>query len=188
MILARGDAGPVITNLCTTQAVDDIARAHGGREVIRTGIGQAYISEGALNNLACVAGEGSGGCLFPRINYANDSLATMAHTLEHIAKRGPLSRVVAAIPHYAMVKADIACPTQQAYSALEELREEGEPDWADAARTDLTDGIKYQDENRWVYVRVSATEPLIRVISEAPERAEAEALTEEFVTAVRRLV
>jgi len=87
-----------------------------------------------------------------------------------------------------MAKATIACPTQHAFSALEELRGEGEPDWADPQRTDLTDGIKYQDDRRWVYIRVSATEPLIRVLSEAPDRAEAEALAEEYVTAVRRLV
>jgi len=188
MILARGDVGPVVTNLCTTQAVDDLARAHGDREVVRTGIGQAYISEGALNNRACVAGEGSGGCLFPKLNYANDSLATMAHVLEHVAQRGSLSRIIADIPQYHMAKATIACPTQRAYSALEELRAQGEPDWADPAKTNLSDGIKYQDDCRWVYVRVSATEPLIRVIAEAPETAEAEGLAAEFVTAVRRLV
>jgi len=186
MILSRGDPGPVVTNLCTTRAVDDLARAH-GRPIIHTGIGQAYISEAALNNQACVAGEGSGGCLFPRLNYANDSLATMAHILQHVATRGSLAAIVADIPQYAMVKATIPCPTQRAFSALEELRELGEPDWADPARTGLTDGIKYQDDCRWVYVRVSATEPLIRVISEAPDRAGAQALTEEFVTTVRRL-
>jgi len=188
MILSRGDEGPIVTNLCTTQAVDDIARAHGGRQVIRTGIGQAYVSEAALNNAACVAGEGSGGCLFPRLNYANDSLATMAHILELIAHRGSLSQVVAAIPRYTMAKATIPCPTQYAFSALEELREQGEPEWADPARTDLSDGIKYHDDRRWVHVRVSATEPLIRVIAEAPDRAEAQALTDEFVSMVRQLI
>lgn len=188
MILSRGDAGPVVINVCTTQAVDDIARKYGSREVIRTGIGQAYVSEAALNNRACVAGEGSGGCLFPRVNYANDSLATMAHILELVAKRGKLCDIVREIPQYHMSKVAIPCPTQHAYSALEELREQGEPEWADPARTDLTDGIKYQDDNRWSYVRVSATEPLIRVISEAPEQGEAERLTEDFVTEVRRLI
>jgi phosphomannomutase len=188
MILSRGDAGPVVTNLCTTQALDDLARQHGGREVIRTGIGQAYVSESALNNLACVAGEGSGGCLFPKLNYANDSLAAMAHTLEHVAKCGRLSQVVAAIPQYAMAKAELPCPTQHAFSALEALRDEGEPDWADPARTDLTDGIMYRNDRRWAYIRVSATEPLIRVLSEAPDVVEAQALAEEYVTAVRRLM
>ena len=188
MILSRGDAGPIVTNLCTTKALDDIARAHGGRAVIHTGIGQAYVSEAALNNRACVAGEGSGGCLFPRLNYANDSLATMAHILELIARRGSLSQVIGAIPRYTMAKATIPCPTQYAYSALEDLRALGEPDWADAVCTELSDGIKYCNDDRWVYVRVSATEPLIRVIAEAPDPAEAQALTDEYVTAIRQLI
>lgn len=188
MILSRGDTGPLVTNICTTQALDDLARRHGGREIIRTGIGQAYVSEAALNHRACVGGEGSGGCLFPKLNYANDSLATMAHILELIAHTGSLSQVVRSIPRYYMSKATIPCPTQYAFSALEELREQGEPEWADPARTDLSDGIKFQADSRWTYVRVSATEPIIRVISEAPDKAEAETLTHDFVTAVRRLI
>jgi phosphomannomutase len=188
MILSRGDAGPVVTNLCTTQTLDDLAAAHGGHAVIRTGIGQAYISEQSLNTRACVGGEGSGGCLFPRLNHANDSLAAMGHILELMARRDSLSGIIAGIPQYAMVKASVPCPTHHAFSALEEIRANGAPAWADSALTDLSDGIKYQAEKRWVYVRVSATEPLIRVISEAPTVDEARKLTEGFVTAVRRLV
>lgn len=187
MILSRGDEGPVVTNLSTTRAVDDLAARH-GRQVIRTGIGQAYISEGALNNRACVAGEGSGGCLFPRLNYANDSLATMAHVLQLVAQRGSLAQIVAEVPEYHMAKAATSCPTQYAYSALEALREQGEPEWADPALTDLSDGIKYQDDHRWVHVRVSVTEPLIRVISEAPDKSEAQALADDMMATVKRLV
>ncbi|MEN6642119.1 MAG: phosphoglucosamine mutase [Armatimonadia bacterium] len=188
MVLSRGDAGPVVINLCTTQTVDDIAQRHGGREVVRTGIGQAYISEQSVNRRACVGGEGSGGCLFPRLNYANDSLAAMAHILELMAHRDSLSQIVADLPQYTMSKASVPCPTHHAYSALEDLRAQGEPEWADPSRTDLSDGIKYQNGKQWVYVRVSATEPLIRVISEAETPEEARRLTEEMVTAVRRLV
>ncbi|NPV46972.1 MAG: phosphoglucosamine mutase [Armatimonadetes bacterium] len=188
MILSRGDPGPVVVNLCTTQAVEDIAAAHGDREVIRTGIGQAYVSEQALNSRACVAGEGSGGCLFPRINYANDSLATMGHILQLVAGRTSLREVVASLPRYAMTKAALPCRTHNAFSALERLREEGEPAWADPAQTELADGIKYRNRDRWVYVRVSATEPLIRVIAEAPTQGESEWLVREFLSAIRRLI
>lgn len=187
MILARGDGGPVVVNLCTTSAIEDIAAAHGGREVLRTGIGQAYISEQALNSRACVGGEGSGGCLFPRLNYANDSLAAMGHILQLMAHHERLSEIVGHVPRYHMAKASVPCPTQHAFSALEELRSQGEPDWADPARTDLTDGIKYQDGRRWVYVRVSMTEPLIRIIAEAEQAEEAQRLTQYYVSAIRRL-
>jgi phosphomannomutase len=188
MILSRGDAGPVVTNLCTTQALDDIARAHDNRPVIHTGIGQAYISEAALNNGACVGGEGSGGCVFPGLNYCNDSLTTMAHVLELIARRGPLSKIVKSLPQYSMVKATVPCPTQFAFSALEALRMQGEPEWADPALTDLSDGIRYQGDHRWAYVRVSATEPLIRVIAEAPEPEEAKELTDQLLGTIRQII
>lgn len=187
MVLSRGDEGPVVTNLCTTQALEDIARVHGS-SVVRTGIGQAYISHTALSSRASVGGEGSGGCLFPKLNYANDSLAAMAHILELLARRGSLAGIVAALPRYHMAKAALPCPTQYAFSALEELREQGAPDWADPALIDLSDGIKYLGEQRWASVRVSATEPLIRVISEAPEAPQAQELTDELLAAVRKLL
>lgn len=188
-VLRRGEAGPVVVNVCTTRAVEDITAAYDERPVIRTGTGQAYISEQALNSQACVGGEGSGGCLFPRINYANDSLAAMGHILELLAHAGgSFSDLVSSLPRYHMTKAALACPTQYAFSALEALREAGPPEWADPARTDLTDGLKYEGEQQWVYVRVSATEPLIRVISEATSAEDARQLNREYINAMRKLI
>jgi phosphomannomutase len=185
MILARGDPGPVVTNLSSTMAVEAIAD-HYQRRVIRTRVGQAYIAEAALNYAAAVAGEGSGGILLPKLNYANDSMAAMAHILELIARRRlPLSRLVREIvPSYHMVKLAIPCSLDAVFGVLERVRALPPPDWAIAENLD--DGLKYIGPKQWVHVRASQTEPLIRVIAEAEERAVAEALAREFVAAVRR--
>jgi phosphomannomutase len=184
MILSRGDAGPVITNLSTTQAVGDIARRH-GREVIRTPIGQAHIAEAAANHAAAVAGEGSGGVVFPRINYAQDSLACMGHLLESMARsEKTLAQLVAAVPVYHMVKEVVKCPTERAFSVLESLRRQGRPSGTEYE--DLQDGIKYGTGDRWVHIRVSMTEPIIRVIAEARRRETAEDLVRFYVSEIRR--
>lgn len=185
MILSRGDPGPVVTNLSTTCAVEDIAARH-GRELIRTHVGQAYIAEAALNHRAAVAGEGSGGIVLPRINYAHDSMAAMAHILELLAKRDvPASRLVAdVVPPYAIVKLTIPCPLDAAFKVLERVRALRPPDWAVAQNLD--DGIKHIGEDRWVHVRASQTEPVIRVIAEAREQQVAESIAREWVAAVRR--
>ena len=73
-------------------------------------------------------------------------------------------------------------------AALEKLREEGEPEWAAPSQTELQDGLKYRNRDRWVYVRVSATEPLIRVIAEAPSQGEADWLARDFMARIKRLV
>lgn len=185
MILRRGDPGAVVTNLSTTEGLADIARRY-GREIIRTGIGQAYITEAALNYGAALAGEGSGGIVFPRLNFAHDSLAAMAHVLELLARLTvPISEFIREeLPHYAMRKTQVPCPSEQAYTVLEELREAPLPGWA--TERNLDDGLLLRAEGKWVHVRVSQTEPMIRIIAEAREEAEAQALAEEYVTKVRR--
>ncbi|MBC7287470.1 MAG: phosphoglucosamine mutase [Armatimonadetes bacterium] len=185
MLLSRGDPGPVVVNLSTTSAVDVIARRY-DREVIRTKIGQAYVCEAALNYCAAVAGEGSGGVVVPRLNYANDSMAVMAHILELIAKRQvPVSELVReTVPPLHMVKLVVPCGMDQVFGVLERIRNHRPPDWA--VSENLDDGIKYIGEDCWVHVRASQTEPLIRVIAEAEDATLAEEIARDFVALVRR--
>lgn len=186
MVLGRGDPGPVVTNLSTTMAVDDVARKH-GREVVRTGIGQVFIAEAAVNYEAAIAGEGSGGIVFPAINYAHDSIAALGHLVNLMAERGePISALVAQVPRYAIVKREVVCPPQRAYSVLEELRGRIDATWAE--EINLEDGIKLVGQDRWVHIRVSLTEPRIRVIAEAAAKGLALDLADEYVRAVERLV
>ncbi|MFW6437509.1 MAG: phosphoglucosamine mutase, partial [Armatimonadota bacterium] len=183
-VLSRGDEGPVVTNLSTTMAVDDVARKH-NRAVIRTGVGQVFIAETALNYDAAIAGEGSGGIVFPRINYAHDSIAALAHILDLMAQRGqPISELVAEVPKYTIVKREIVCPPQRAYSVLEELRRSLDAPWANDIS--LEDGIKLTGSDRWVHIRVSMTEPRIRVIAEAAAEGLAIDLADGYVRLVER--
>ena len=187
MILRRGDPGPVVTNLSTTMAVGDIARRH-GRGLHWTAIGQAYITESALNHNAAIAGEGSGGIIFPRLNCAHDSMAAMAHILDLLASTGgSIGKFIADhIPRYVMRAQRIPCPTEQAYTVLEGIRSPELPEWAQ--ELDLRDGIKIMAPDRWVHIRVSQTEPLIRVIAEATDEQTAAGLVREYVSRVRRLL
>jgi phosphomannomutase len=185
MILSRGDAGPVVTNVCTTRAVDDIAERH-GRRAIHTYVGQAYIAEAAVNHGAAVAGEGSGGVLLPGINYANDSIAAMAHILELLAKSGRrVSGLIAEVlPTYHIVKLAVPCPVDRAFGVLARVREAPPPSWAESRN--LNDGVKYVGSDRWVHVRASQTEPLVRVIAEACDVDVADGAARDMASLVRR--
>jgi phosphomannomutase len=186
LILSRGDEGPVVTNLSTTSAVDEIAGRHGKRRVIRTRIGQAYIAEAAFNHRAAVAGEGSGGVVMPRLNYGHDSQAAMAHVLELLTKRetSPSRLVAEVLPRYCMVKLAVPCKLEDVFKVLERVRELPPPEWA--VSQNLEDGIKHIGEDRWVHIRASQTEPLIRVIAEARDGKVAQEVAREWVAAVRR--
>jgi phosphomannomutase len=185
MILRRGDPGPVVTNFSTSMMIEEIAARH-GRVVHRTGIGQAYITEAALNYGAAIAGEGSGGVVFPRLNFAHDSLAAMAHLLDLLAQvEVPLSGLAAEVlPTYVMRKAQVPSPSERTYAVLERLREEPLPAWAQSQN--LEDGLLLRGPDRWVHVRASQTEPAIRVIAESREPETTEALLREYLTKVRR--
>ena len=104
-----------------------------------------------------------------------------------MAARGePLSTLVAQIPRYTIVKREITCAPQRAYSVIEELRSRLEAPWAE--EINLEDGIKLVGRDRWVHIRVSLTEPRIRVIAEAAARGLALDLADEYERTVERLV
>ncbi|MGQ9524228.1 MAG: phosphoglucosamine mutase [Armatimonadota bacterium] len=171
-VLAR-TPGTVVCNVSTTLAMEEIAARHNSR-LVRTRVGQAHVVEAMLNTGAVIGGEGSGGVVFPQVNYAHDSMASAGHILQFMAQSGkPLSALAEAVPAYHMVKQKIYCSPERVYSVLQRIRESVEED-PRGADVDLTEGIRLLWNGASVHVRASITEPLIRIIAEArnPQRAE----------------
>ncbi|MGQ9732580.1 MAG: phosphoglucosamine mutase [Candidatus Zipacnadales bacterium] len=186
-VLRRGDPGPLVTNISTTHGLEQIADRY-GRAVIRVKVGQSFVAEAALANDAAVAGEGSGGVMFPRINCAHDSIAALAHILELMAHTGQsLGALVRSLPQLHMMKLAIPCPAARVSGVLEDIRREAEQG-AFGGELDLEDGVKIIDGSSWVHVRASITEPIIRVISEAEDAEKAQDLAERFARRVRQAI
>jgi phosphoglucosamine mutase len=163
--------GPVVTNVSTSQAIETVAGRYGA-EVIRTPVGQAYISEAMIEHQAVIGGEGSGGVTVPEVQLSHDSAATLSLILQYLAQsRQRISELVQRLPCYAMFKHNIPVEPSRIYSILQGLRDEvaGE----DTLAVDLTDGIKVSWPDGWVHVRASNTESMIRLIAESedPSRA-----------------
>lgn len=183
--IVLGDGcGQVVTNLCTTRSVEEIARRHGAR-LERTKIGEPHIVEAMLFADACLGGEGSGGVVLPRVNHTFDSTATIGCILEHLARSGKtISEVAANVPRYHMVKERIPCPPDRAPAVMERMREIVE-EHPELGTVDLTDGVRVERGTAWVHVRASMTEPVLRVIAEAETAASARALADETSSRVR---
>jgi phosphomannomutase len=165
IVLARR-RGPVVANLSTTRAVDDIAKKF-GVPVIRTKIGQAYVAEAAVKHRAAVAGEGSGGVIIPEVHCAMDGLAAIAFVLDHLARtRAPLSKLAGSLPRYVMIKKKIPLDYTKIFKVIHKARRAAEND-PKGARLDLSDGIKLDWRGSWLHVRPSNTESMIRLIAEA---------------------
>jgi phosphomannomutase len=167
--------GTVVTNVSTTHAVDDVAKQYGGT-VVRTPVGQSYISEAMVEHGAVIGGEGNGGVAVPRVLCSHDAAAAQGLILEHMARTGATLRaLVDALPSYAMLKHDFAVRPSVLYSVLQGFRDEIEHE---SLPSDVSDGIVVSFDDGWVHVRASQTESMIRVIAEGPAPARARDLVD----------
>lgn len=166
----RRQRGPVVVNLSTSLVVDDAAAAH-GVTVERAPVGEANVARALRAAGAVVGGEGNGGVMLPALHLGRDAPLAAALVLDLLATdRRPLSERVAARPQYAIVKAKAPRGADLAalYAALESR-------FADATR-DRQDGLRLSWPDRWLHVRPSGTEPIVRLIAEAPTADAAEGL------------
>ncbi|HEV3470211.1 MAG TPA: phosphoglucosamine mutase [Pyrinomonadaceae bacterium] len=172
-VLAR-EPGPVVANLSTTGALDSVA-ARFGCPVYRSKIGEANVAEEMARRGAVVGGEGNGGVIYPRINFARDSLVAMALVLHLLAETGrTVSELLGELPHPCMLKEKMVCRSDRIRAVLRALRDAYAP-----LPIDLSDGVKVTTPDGWLLVRGSNTEPIIRLVAEAETEARARELIED---------
>jgi phosphomannomutase len=166
--------GPVVVNMSTSRIVEDIAR-EAGCKFLRSAVGEANVVAGMRAAGAVIGGEGNGGVIDPRIGWVRDPFIGMAMILNHMADQGQkLSELVASLPSYAMLKTKYAVPKEKLSAALEAI----EKRWPDA-KVNKQDGLRLDWPDRWVHVRPSNTEPVVRVIAESPTEAETKQLCDD---------
>lgn len=171
-VLEKHRKGPVAVNLATSRSIQRIAEQHGCPFQF-TKIGEINVSETMVAIGAAVGGEGNGGVIIPDIHPCRDSYAGMAIVLELLAHSGKtVSSLCAEIPRYVMVKEKIQIRGEMAGDILRGLRRRYE----DKSIT-LIDGVHVEmDSDTRFLVRLSNTEPVIRIVTEAPDIERAQAL------------
>jgi phosphomannomutase len=170
----RRRPGPVVTSYSTSGMVEALARAHGQR-LIRGPVGESRIVDLGLAEGAVLAGEGSGGVAVMPLDVAYDGLLALGLVLEEMATRGrSVAELAADLPSLFMTKRQLPCPPNLVYKVIERFRRHHAND-----APDCTDGVRLSWGDAWLHVRASGTEPLLRIIAEAPDPARAEALAGE---------
>lgn len=166
--------GPVVTNLSTSLVVDDAALESGGA-VERAPVGEANVVERMVARQAVVGGEGNGGVILPAVHLGRDAPVAAALALGLLAKRREtVSALVDAWPRYVIVKAKLPRPDRPLDDVYAALRAR----WPDGS-ADAQDGLRLGWLDRWVHVRPSGTESVVRVIAEAPTEAAAQGMVED---------
>ena len=175
---AADDAAPVVvTNLSSSRLLEDVAQRTGAR-VLRTAVGEANVAAAMLQHLSPIGGEGNGGVIWPVCGYVRNSLAGAALLLEMLALRDlPLHAIVDALPRYAMLKQKIEIAPADRDAVVARLAPALLAHFNDAD-VNCEDGVRLDWPDRWVHVRPSNTEPILRIIAEAPDEADANELAD----------
>lgn len=172
-------SGPIVANQSTTMAVRWVAEQH-GVPFHESRVGEYYVVQKMKAVGAIFGGEGNGGVILPALHYGRDALVGTALFLSHLAKSGGDAQALRQrYPDFAMIKEKLSLPssvklTPKVWDRLQTLA----PD----AHATMDDGLKLRWGDHWVHIRPSGTEPLIRIIAEAPSPSQANALIETWRT------
>jgi len=167
-VVLRHRRGPVVTNLSTSRVVDDVAAA-AGVPVIRAPVGEVNVAVRMRTEKAPIGGEGNGGVILSEVHLGRDAPIGVALMLQLLVEEArPLSQIVRDLPRYVIVKDKLDRPAASLDSVYKALRGA-----FPSAAADTQDGLRLAWPDRWVHVRPSGTEPIVRVIAEAPTAEEA---------------
>jgi phosphomannomutase len=171
----RRTPGPVVTNLSTSRVVEDVAEAFGAA-CVRAPVGEVNVARRMQRENAVVGGEGNGGVILPALHHTRDAPLASALILQHLAEESVTpSEAAARWPSYDIVKEKVSFPREalaDGYAALA-------ADLGAEARDD-SDGLRLEwpSKKAWLHVRPSGTEPVVRLIAEAPDAVSAQRLVD----------
>ena len=172
-VLSKSSSKIAISNIASTQALREVVDMHNGKHYYSE-VGEANVVKTMKDRKAIIGGEGSGGIVYPPISYRRDALIAIALFLTHLAKeKTTMTRLKKKYPYYKILKEKITIDqSTNMDSILQKLRDNYKNNIIDN-----TDGLKiYLKDNRWIYIRQSNTEPVLRIYIEASTLKEANRL------------
>ncbi|WP_315350412.1 phosphoglucosamine mutase [Segatella oris] len=175
--------GNTVSNLSSTRALRDVTEKHGG-VYTASAVGEVNVTTKMKEVNAVIGGEGNGGVIYPESHYGRDALVGIALFLSSLAQKGcKVSELRATFPEYFIAKNRIDLTASTDVDAILEKVKEQYGKESDVKVTDI-DGVKLDFPDKWVHLRKSNTEPIIRVYSEASTIEEADALGKKLMQVV----
>jgi len=175
--------GSTVSNLSSSRALRDVTRKH-GCEYFAAAVGEVNVTTVMKEKNAVIGGEGNGGIIYPESHYGRDALVGIALFLTHLAKeKKATSQLRATYPQYYIAKQKIELtPDIDVDAILTAVKQK----FASYDVTDI-DGVKIDFPDKWVHLRKSNTEPIIRIYSEAANKKEAEEAGKEIIDIIKEL-
>jgi phosphomannomutase len=181
--LLSSQTGAVVSNMSSSKALRDLAESKGG-SYTASAVGEVNVVNEMKRTNAVLGGEGNGGIILPELHYGRDALVGIALALTHLAKSGKtMSELRAGYPEYYMAKQKIELvPDLDVDGILASIAER----YSDEELSTI-DGVKITWSDRWVHLRKSNTEPIVRIYTEAPSVDEATRLGQNFMDIIASL-
>jgi phosphomannomutase len=175
--------GNTVSNLSSTRALRDVTEKHGG-QYAAAAVGEVNVTTKMKEVGAVIGGEGNGGVIYPESHYGRDALVGIALFLSSLAHKGcSVSELRAEMPEYSIAKNRIdLTPETDVDAILQKVKEM----FADQQVNDI-DGVKIDFPDKWVHLRKSNTEPIIRIYSEAATMEEADSLGKKLMKVVEEM-
>jgi phosphomannomutase len=176
-LVLRHRPGPVVTNLSTSRILDDVCRAVAGIAVERVPVGEINVARAMERVGAVIGGEGNGGVILPEVHYTRDAAVAAALVLQLLVEEdASLGRIVASLPGYVIVKDKLPRDAGSLESAFARLT-----DRFPGALADRQDGLRldWPESRKWLHLRASGTEPILRIIAEGTTERDARELIDQ---------
>lgn len=168
-----------VSNLSSSRALRDVTEKHGGK-YYASAVGEVNVTTRMKECGALIGGEGNGGVIYPALHYGRDAMVGVALFLTNLAhKKCKVSELLKTYPAYTIAKNRIELSDK---SLIDKILDQMKSIYAKEDINDI-DGVKisFEAERKWVHLRRSNTEPIIRVYAEAPTMDEAEKLADEII-------
>jgi phosphomannomutase len=174
--------GTVVVNMSTSRASEDIAKYY-NCPFIRTKVGEINVADEMARQDAVVGGEGNGGLILPELHLGRDAPLAIAFILQYLLEyNGSMHDLFLSLPQYQIVKKKISIAGLNPDQVLETMAQRHKD-----KKINRLDGVKIDTANTWVHLRKSNTEPIIRVMAEAPTVQEAEQLAAGYLAEIKQL-
>jgi phosphoglucosamine mutase len=184
----KKNGGTVVTSVEASMCVEKMVEAQGGR-VIRTKVGDIYVSEAVKRRRAVFGGEPCGAWIHPKFHYCPDGILSSILLLKALEDEGKkLSEFIAETPQYATVRENIHCNNDIKHAVVEEAGEDLKTVFPSCREFSAVDGVRLTIRNGWILVRASGTEPVIRLTAEGETLRAAKDIIGKGVALVRKLV
>jgi phosphoglucosamine mutase len=188
LALKRSGGGTIVTNVEASMCVETEAEKYGGK-VIRTRVGDIFVSEAIKRYGAVFGGEPCGAWIHPQIHFCPDGPLSAALFLEALEEaRKSVSEFIGEVPEYITTRENIACKNEQKYELVDKLGNALKAEFPDYVDFSIVDGLRLSLKKGWLLVRASGTEPLIRLTVEGESEIAAKDITQKTAELIHKQI